>query len=194
MGRRSCCVNDGSTAYIGLGANLGDRSGTLREAVQRLGDLGVVTSVSSLYETAPVGYEAQPSFLNAVVELQTTLDASQLIQALLQIEASLGRTRSFRNAPRTLDLDLLLLGAIVLATSSALVPHPRLHERSFVLTPLAELAPDAVHPVLGRTMSQLSDALGFSDGVKLAAGPAWVTPPAGGAGTTAGHSGNPASS
>jgi 2-amino-4-hydroxy-6-hydroxymethyldihydropteridine diphosphokinase len=96
---------------VSLGANLGDRLGTLREAVHLLGNLGAVTGVSSLYETDPVGYQAQPAFLNAVVALQTPLGAPALVRALLDIEASLGRTRSFRNAPRTLDLDLLLLEA-----------------------------------------------------------------------------------
>jgi 2-amino-4-hydroxy-6-hydroxymethyldihydropteridine diphosphokinase len=186
-------VSEAVTAYIGLGANLGDRAATLREAVHRLGELGTVTGVSSLYETDPVGYQEQPSFLNAVVALQTTLDASSLIRALLAAEASLGRTRSFRNAPRTLDLDLLLLGDTVVATDDVQVPHPRLHERAFVLAPLAELAPDAMHPVLHRSMRQLYDALDSRDGVAQVAGPGWVTLPADGAGRAAGHSGNPAS-
>lgn len=186
-------MNASQTAYIGLGANLGDRLATLREAVRRLGDLGVVTAGSSLYETAPVGYAAQPSFLNAVVELQTVLDAAPLIQALLVIEADLGRIRSFRNAPRTLDLDLLLLGDVVVVTDDAHVPHPRLQERSFVVTPLAELAPNAWHPVLHQTMSELFEALESSDGVVLVDGPQWVNLPASDAETTADRSGNLAS-
>jgi 2-amino-4-hydroxy-6-hydroxymethyldihydropteridine diphosphokinase len=186
-------VTEARTAYIGIGANLGDRIATLRTAVHRLGEVGAVTRVSSLFETDPVGYESQPAFLNAVVELQTTLDATELIYALLGIEASLGRTRSFRNAPRTLDLDLLLLGDRVVATDDTHVPHPRLQERSFVLTPLAELAPDAVHPVLRRSVTQLYDALDSRDGVARVAGPEWATPPASDEGTPAGHSGNPAS-
>ena len=173
------------TAYIGLGANLGDRLETLREAVRRLRELDEVTSVASLYETVPVGYTDQPLFLNAVVALQTGLAAPQLVQALLDIEASLGRTRSFRNAPRTLDLDLLLLGDEVVDQDDARVPHPRLHERAFVLAPLAELAPDLVHPVLGLTIQELADALGSNDGVSRAAGPEWVTPTASDAGSSA---------
>lgn len=186
-------VNGRPTAYVALGANLGDRLAMMQEAVRRLGDLGVVTGVSSLYETAPVGYDAQPSFLNAVVELETTLDAASLIEALLSIETSLGRTRSFRNAPRTLDLDLLLLGDAVVETDAVRVPHPRLHERSFVLTPLAELAPDAVHPLLHRTAKQLNDALDSRDGIARVAGPGWVNPPASDAGKVADRSGSPAS-
>ncbi len=186
-------VNEAVAAYIGLGANLGDRHATLREAVHRLGELGTVTGVSSLYETDPVGYQEQPPFLNAVVALQTTLDASALVRALLAIEANLGRTRSFRNAPRTLDLDLLLLGDTVVATDDVQAPHPRLQDRAFVLAPLAELAPDAMHPLLHRTVRQLYDALDSHDGVARVAGPGWVTRPAGGAGRAADHSGNPAS-
>lgn len=186
-------MSETATAYVSLGANLGDRLATLREAVHRLGDLGAVTGVSSLYETAPVGYQEQPSFLNAVVALRTNLDALSLVKALLDIEASLGRTRSFRNAPRTLDLDLLLLGETVVATNDVQTPHPRLQDRAFVLTPLAELAPDAVHPVLQRTTLQLSEALASRAGVARVAGPEWATRPAGGAGRAADHSGNPGS-
>lgn len=193
MGGRSTCMTHSATAYIGLGANLGDRLATLREAVRRLGDVGIVTGVSSLYETAPVGYAAQPAFLNAVVELQTTLDAERLVQAILLIEASLGRTRSFRNAPRTLDLDLLLLGDAMVARDGAHVPHPRLQERAFVLAPLAEIAADCVHPVLDRTIQDLYSALESTGGVERVAGPEWATPPASDAGKAAGHSGNPAS-
>jgi 2-amino-4-hydroxy-6-hydroxymethyldihydropteridine diphosphokinase len=181
------------TAYVGLGANLGDRLSTLRDAVHRLGDMGTVTGVSSLYETDPVGYQEQPPFLNAVVALRTTLDASSLVKALLGIEADLGRTRSFRNAPRTLDLDLLLLGDTVVATDEVQAPHPRLQDRAFVLAPLAELAPDAIHPLLHRTARQLYDALDSHDGIVRVAGPEWVTQPADGARKAAGHSGNPAS-
>lgn len=193
MGRWSPGVSAPATAYIGLGANLGDRLATLREAVHRLGDLGAVTRASALYETDPVGYQEQPAFFNAVVELHTTLDAARLIQSLLAIEADLGRTRSFRNAPRTLDLDLLLLGDTVIATDEAYVPHPRLQERAFVLAPLSEIAPDIVHPGLGRTMRQLDAALESHDGVTQVSGPEWVSLPAGDAGIAADHSGNPGS-
>lgn len=175
-------MSDCATVYVGLGANLGDRAATLRAAAQRLASLGEVTAVSSLYETAPVGYAEQPPFLNAVLELRTSLSPAALVRALLAIEHDLGRVRTFRNAPRTLDLDLLLHGDAVTSDTAALVPHPRLHERAFVLEPLAEVAPGVMHPVLGRTVRQLRDALGPSAGITVVDRPAWVTRAAGGAG------------
>ena len=126
-------MNRTATAYIGLGANLGDRAATLREAARRLGALGRITAVSSLYETEPVGFRDQPPFLNAVIALETGLTPAALFQGLLTIERELGRIRTFRNAPRTLDLDVLLLDDLVMETPELTLPHPRLHERAFVL-------------------------------------------------------------
>jgi 2-amino-4-hydroxy-6-hydroxymethyldihydropteridine diphosphokinase len=148
-----------TTAYIGLGANLGDRLATLREAVRSLGKLGRITAVSSLYETEPVGYLEQPPFLNAVVALETALAPTELMQALLAIERDMGRTREFKNAPRTLDLDLLLLDDLVLDIPGLTLPHPRMHERAFVLVPLAEIAPNLWHPALGRLILVILDSL-----------------------------------
>jgi 2-amino-4-hydroxy-6-hydroxymethyldihydropteridine diphosphokinase len=163
-------------AYIGLGANLGDRLATLRTAVQRLRTFGRVTAVSSLYETEPVGYLEQPRFLNAVVELESGLPPADLLRALLGIERDLGRTRSFPNAPRTLDLDLLLVEDVFLDTPELTLPHPRLPERAFVLVPLAEIAPEVVHPGSGKSVRELLHALSDRDGVAVYA-PAWVSAP-----------------
>ena len=162
-----------ATAYIALGANLGDRAETLRQAVRRLTALGQVTAVSSLYETDPVGYLEQPPFLNAVVALESMLAPSALIAALLGIERDLGRTRTFPNAPRTLDIDLLLVDDVVLATDELTLPHPRLHERAFVLIPRAEIAPEVTHPILTQSVSDLLDALPDRGGVSLFASPGW---------------------
>ena len=166
-----------ATAYIGLGSNLGDRMATLRTAVQRLESLGRLSGVSSLYETVPVGYLEQPAFLNAVVALNTDLAPVDLLQALLGIERDLGRTRSFRNAPRTIDLDLLLVDDVTLETTEMTLPHPRLHERAFALVPLAELAPEMVHPVSGQTMRQLLSALPDRGGVEIHAPAGWESAP-----------------
>jgi 2-amino-4-hydroxy-6-hydroxymethyldihydropteridine diphosphokinase len=155
-----------STAYVALGTNLGDRAETLRIAVEKLGRVGTVEAVSSVYETDPVGYADQPAFLNAVARIQTALSPRSLLDALSQIETELGRTRSFRNAPRTLDLDLLLYDDLVLKEPDLEVPHPRLHERGFVLVPLADVGPEAVHPRLHRTVTDLLGDLGEVSGVR----------------------------
>jgi 2-amino-4-hydroxy-6-hydroxymethyldihydropteridine diphosphokinase len=161
------------TAYIGLGANLGQRERTLREAVRRIARLGTITAVSSLYETEPVGFREQPSFLNAVVALETELTPVELMRELLAIERSMGRQRTFRNAPRTLDLDMLLLDGIVVETPGLTLPHPRMDERAFVLVPLAEIAPDLVHPVQRQTVSELLDELPDASGVRRSGGSDW---------------------
>ncbi|MSQ89473.1 MAG: 2-amino-4-hydroxy-6-hydroxymethyldihydropteridine diphosphokinase [Betaproteobacteria bacterium] len=138
-------------AYVGLGANLGDPRRTLAEAILELGHLVgcAVTRQSSLYRCAPLGTTAQADFINAVVGLETTLEAELLLDQLQAIENRHGRQRPFSGAPRTLDLDLLLYGDVQLSTPRLTVPHPRMHERAFVLQPLLELDPVISLPVKG---------------------------------------------
>jgi 2-amino-4-hydroxy-6-hydroxymethyldihydropteridine diphosphokinase len=133
-----------TTAYIGLGANLDDPVAQIEYAFDELARLPQTQFVarSSLYASAPVGYLDQPDFINAVAEVATTLSAHALLAALLAIEQRHGRDRSFRNAPRTLDLDLLLFGETQLHDAQLTLPHPRMHQRAFVLLPLSELAPE----------------------------------------------------
>jgi len=135
------------TAYVGLGANLGDAVQALRTAIARLGTLPHtrVTRSSSLYRTAPFD-AGGPDYINAVAELSTGLNAPQLLAQLQSLEHEAGRERPFRNAPRTLDLDLLLFGSGTIASATLSVPHPRMMERAFVLVPLAEIAPHLVDP------------------------------------------------
>lgn len=134
-------------AYVGLGSNLGDRERTIRRAVELLG----AKRISTLRETDPVGIVDQPRFLNGVAEVETDLTPRELLERLLAIERELGRTREGpRGGPRTIDLDLLLYDDVALAEPGLTVPHPRLHERMFVLEPLAELAPDRLVPGRGQ--------------------------------------------
>ena len=146
-------------AYVGLGANLGDREATLRRAVALLAEVdGVdVIAVSELRETEPVGVVDQPRFLNGAAAIDTTLEPRALLDALLRIERALGRIRGEeRWGPRTVDLDLLLHGGAVIDEPGLTVPHPRLHERRFVLEPLAELDPDLEIPGRGRVSDLLA--------------------------------------
>ncbi|HEX5564458.1 MAG TPA: 2-amino-4-hydroxy-6-hydroxymethyldihydropteridine diphosphokinase [Sporosarcina sp.] len=141
-----------NTAYLSIGSNLGDRLAILQEAVRALdsNEKMDVTSVSAVYETEPVGYTEQPNFLNIVVELQTSLDPFELLAACQSIEQSLGRVRDIRWGPRTADLDILLYNNETIVSENLTVPHPRMHERAFVLIPLLELNPDVKHPVTGK--------------------------------------------
>ena len=148
-----------ATAYIALGGNLGDRAAILAAAVERIDRLdGVaVTKRSSLIETDPVGPAGQPDYLNGCIEVETTLSARGLLARLQEVETALGRDRRGepRWGPRTCDLDILLMGELIVDTPELTIPHPRLHERTFALRPLAEIAPKAAHPILGKSAAEL---------------------------------------
>lgn len=143
-------------AYISLGSNIGDRFQHLKDAIQALHSRqGVsVPTISSIYETAPVGYTDQADFLNVVVAVETQLSARQLLEVCQEIEQQLGRIRDVRWGPRTVDLDILLYNHDAIETERLIVPHPRMHERAFVLTPLLEIAPTVAHPVTGKQYSE----------------------------------------
>jgi 2-amino-4-hydroxy-6-hydroxymethyldihydropteridine diphosphokinase len=153
------------TAYIGMGANLpswaGPPEATLAAAAERLGRLGRVLCRSSLYSTRPVGFAAQPRFVNAAVALETELSPRELLGALLRVELEFGRDRaaSVANGPRTLDLDILLLDDARIDEPDLAIPHPRMAERAFVLVPLNEIAPEAVDARSGKTVAQLLQSL-----------------------------------
>ena len=170
------------TACLGLGSNLGDRRAVMRAAVGRIGQhpqmrVDPERGIASLYETSPVGGPpGQPPFLNSALRITTRLPPSELLAALLTIETSLGRTRGDRWASRIIDIDLLLFGDVLFDDPRLTIPHPRLHERRFVLEPLSEIAGDVVHPRLRVTMADLTRRLReerAAETVIRIAGPSW---------------------
>ena len=150
--------------YLSLGSNLGDRAANLRTAIGRLCELGNLVAVSSFYETEPEEVTDQPWFLNCAVGLKTELMPRQFLSKLLKIERQMGRRRLRPKGPRTIDIDILLFGNSIVHTPQLDVPHPAMHQRRFVLQPLADIAPDVRHPGFQRKIRELLEALPGSSG------------------------------
>ena len=143
------------TFYLSLGSNVGDRVQNLREAVAKIREIGDVVAVSSLYETEPVEFTEQSWFLNCAVALTTGLAPEELMAGLLEIEREMGRERTVKKGPRTIDIDIVLFGDRIIETSELTVPHPAMHHRRFVLEPLVEIAAEARHPLLRKNVREL---------------------------------------
>ena len=153
-------------AYLSLGSNVGDREANMRDAIARLGAAGRVVAVSSFYETEPVEFTQQPWFLNCAVALETGKTPQQLMTAILRIEEEMGRQRGQKKGPRSIDIDILIFEDMIMDSNELTIPHPAMHQRRFVLEPLAEIAPELLHPIFKKTISELRDALPAGQAVR----------------------------
>lgn len=145
--------------YLALGANLGDRLANLKQAIAALTPQMEVRAKSGVYETPPWGFEDQPKFLNQVIKVNTYLDPEPLLKHLKRLEVALGRQESFPNGPRLIDMDILFYDDLVVNKPSLVIPHPRLHERGFVLLPLMEIAPNLIHPVTQKSVREMAELI-----------------------------------
>jgi 2-amino-4-hydroxy-6-hydroxymethyldihydropteridine diphosphokinase len=145
------------TVYLALGTNLGDRAVNLKQAIASLTPQLEVKAKSGIYETPPWGFEEQPKFLNQVLKAKTYLDPEPLLKHLKRLEVALGRKESFPNGPRLIDIDILFYDDLVLNKPSLVIPHPRLHERGFVLLPLTDIAPDLKHPITKKSVREMAE-------------------------------------
>jgi len=157
-------------AYLCLGSNMGEREEDLCQALTLLSQKVNIEEVSSVYETEPVGYKEQPLFLNLVCRIITSLHPEELLHLAKEIEARMGRVPSFPNAPRPIDIDILFYDNKIVKTHNLTIPHPRLKERAFVLIPLAEIAPDLVHPKLCKSVAELAKNVKGQNGVRKCRG------------------------
>jgi 2-amino-4-hydroxy-6-hydroxymethyldihydropteridine diphosphokinase len=154
--------------YLALGTNLGDRLANLKQAISSLTPQLDVKAKSQVYETPPWGFEDQPKFLNQAIRAKTYLDPEPLLKHLKRLEVALGRKESFLNGPRLLDIDILFYDDLVVDKPSLVIPHPRLHERGFVLLPLMDIAPDLVHPVTKKSIREMAESSDVSGIEKFA--------------------------
>jgi 2-amino-4-hydroxy-6-hydroxymethyldihydropteridine diphosphokinase len=158
-------------AYLSLGSNVGDREAHLREALARIAETGCLLAVSSFYETEPVEFTRQPWFLNCALALETSQTPRQLMTAILRIEEEMGRRRVQKKGPRLIDIDILVFVSgeaevTIIDSEELTIPHPAMHQRRFVLEPLAEIAPELLHPIFKKTISELRDALPAGQSVR----------------------------
>jgi 2-amino-4-hydroxy-6-hydroxymethyldihydropteridine diphosphokinase len=152
--------------YLSLGSNVGNRETHLRDAQARLSAAGRVVAMSSFYETEPVEFTQQPWFLICAVALETSSTPEQLLTAILRIEEEMGRQRGQKKGPRSIDIDILFFDQAIIDSEQLTIPHPAMHQRRFVLEPLAEIAPEVSHPVLKKTIRELCDALPAGQAVR----------------------------